>query len=68
MRHGTHEASQALLAHPLAILEGVFGPTGSLTDQLEEMGLGVKSVLLKNSRRAESQADEVATYVLYRVG
>jgi Zn-dependent protease with chaperone function len=68
MRHGTHEASQALLAHPLAILESIFGPTGSLTDQLEEMGLGVKAVLLKNSRRAESQADEVAAYVLYRAG
>jgi len=68
MRHGTHEASQALLAHPLAILESIFGPTGSLTDQLEQMGLGMNAILLKNSRSAESQADEVGMYILYQAG
>ncbi len=71
MRHGTHEASQALLAQaPLAILGGILGQAGSLTAQLAEMGLGlgVNSILLKNSRSAESQADEVGTYILYQAG
>jgi Zn-dependent protease with chaperone function len=71
MRHGTHEVSQALLAQaPLAILEGILSQTGSLTAQLAEMGLGpgVNSILLKNSRSAESQADEVGTYILYQAG
>ncbi|MGD0010215.1 MAG: M48 family metallopeptidase [Terriglobia bacterium] len=71
MRHGTHAVSQALLAQaPLAILGGMLGQTGSLTAQLAEMGLGlgVNSILLKNSRSAESQADEVGTYILYQAG
>jgi len=71
MRHGTHEISQALLAQaPLAILGGILGQTGSITAQLAEMGLGlgVNSILLKNSRSAESQADEVGTYILYQAG
>jgi Zn-dependent protease with chaperone function len=71
MRHGTHEISQALLAQaPLAILGGILGQSGSITAQLAEMGLGlgVNSILLKNSRSAESQADEVGTYILYQAG
>jgi len=71
MRHGTHEVSQALLAQvPLVILEGILGQTGSLTSQLTEMGLslGLNSILLKNSRSAESQADEVGAYILYQAG
>jgi hypothetical protein len=41
-----------------------------LTAQLAEVGLsfGVNSILLKNSRSAESQADEVGTYILYQAG
>jgi beta-barrel assembly-enhancing protease len=69
MRHGTHMASQAMLAQaPLAILGGILGQSGSLTAQLAELGigLGVNSLLLKNSRTAESQADEVGTYILYQ--
>jgi Zn-dependent protease with chaperone function len=71
MRHGTHEISQALLARvPLAILGGFLDQTGSLTAQLAEMGLnlGLNSILLRNSRSAESQADEVGTYILYQAG
>jgi predicted Zn-dependent protease len=71
MRHGTHQASQAMLAQmPLAILGGVLGQSGSLTAQLAEVGigLGVNSLMLKNSRSAESQADQVGTYILYRAG
>jgi len=71
MRHGTHQASQAMLAKmPLAILGGVLGQSGSATAQLAQMGigLGVGSLLLKNSRGAESQADDVGTYILYNAG
>ena len=71
MRHGTHEASQVLLAKvPLTILGGILGQSGSLTAQLAQMGVGfgVNSILLKNSRSAESQADEVGTYILYQAG
>ena len=71
MRHGTHEASQRLLAEaPLSILGGMFGQSSSLASQLTQMGLGfgLNSVLLHNSRTAESQADAVGTYVLYHAG
>jgi Zn-dependent protease with chaperone function len=71
MRHGTHEASQALLARaPLLIVGSMLGQSGSLTDLLTQMGLslGVNSILLRNSRNAESQADEVGTYILYQAG
>jgi Zn-dependent protease with chaperone function len=71
MRHGTHQASTAMLAQmPLAILGGVLGESGSLTAQLAQagIGLGVGSLMLRNSRGAESQADEVGTYILYHAG
>jgi Zn-dependent protease with chaperone function len=71
MRHGTHQATQVLLAQaPLAILGGLLGESSSLTAQLAEMGIsfGVNSLMLKNSRGAESQADEVGTYILYHAG
>jgi Zn-dependent protease with chaperone function len=71
MRHGTHQASQMMLAQmPLAIFGGVLGQGSSLTSQLAQLGisLGVNSLLLKNSRSAESQADQVGTYTLYQAG
>ena len=71
MRHGTHEASEALLGQaPLALLESILGRSGSLTGQLTAMGLnlGLNSILLKNSRDAEVQADAVGAYILYRAG
>jgi predicted Zn-dependent protease len=71
MRHGTHIASQAVLAQGgMAILTGILGQGGSLTGQLAQLGLGlgVDSLLLKNSRTAETQADEVGTYILYQAG
>jgi predicted Zn-dependent protease len=71
MRHGTHQASQIMLAQaPLSILGGMLGQGGSLIGQLAQMGIGfgVNSVLLHNSRTAESQADEIGTYVLYHAG
>jgi Zn-dependent protease with chaperone function len=71
MRHGTHIASQAVLAQGgLAILTSIFGQSGSLTSQLAQLGLGigVDSLLLKNSRSAETQADAVGTYILCQAG
>lgn len=71
MRHGTHQASEMMLAQaPLSILAGVLGQSSSLASQLAQLGLsfGVNSILLRNSRSAESQADEVGTYILYRAG
>jgi predicted Zn-dependent protease len=71
MRHGTHIASEAVLAQGgMAILTGILGQSGSLTSQLAQLGLGlgVDSLLLKNSRSAETQADEVGTYILYVAG
>ena len=71
MRHGTHQASELLLARaPLALLESVLGRSGSLTGQLTALGLdlGVNSILLKNSRDAEIQADAVGADILYRAG
>jgi len=71
MRHGTHMASQQLLLQaPLAFATGILGQSGSLLSQVAELGLGlgVNSLLLKYSRSAEAQADEVGTYVLYQAG
>jgi predicted Zn-dependent protease len=71
MRHGTHQASEMVLAQaPLSILAGVLGQSSGLASQLAQLGLsfGVNSILLRNSRGAESQADEVGTYILYRAG
>jgi hypothetical protein len=71
MRHGTHIASQAIVAN---IVEGglaiLLGRNNSLASQLAQLGigLGVDSVLLKNSRTAETQADEVGTYILHQAG
>jgi Zn-dependent protease with chaperone function len=71
MRHGTHQASQMVLAQaPLSILGGMLGSSGSLMGQLAQMGIGfgANSVLLHNSRSAESQADTIGAYVLYHAG
>ena len=72
MRHGTHQASNmALTKGGLGILGGMLGSQGgSLTGQLLQygVGFGVNSMFLHNSRSAESQADEVGTYVLYQAG
>jgi len=71
MRHGTHIASQAVLAQGgMAILTGILGQSSSLTSQLAQLGLGlgVDSLMLKNSRILESQADQVGTYILYQAG
>lgn len=71
MRHGTHQASEMMLAQaPLSILAGLLGQSSSLASQLAQIGInfGVNSILLRNSRAAESQADQVGTYILYHAG
>ncbi len=72
MRHGTHQATNTMLAKGgLGILGGLLGGQGGgLTGQLLQYGIGfgVNSIFLKNSRSAESQADEVGTYILYQAG
>jgi hypothetical protein len=54
----------------MALLTSIFSQSGSLTSQVAQLGigLGVNSLLLKNSRTAETQADEVGTYILYQAG
>ena len=67
MRHGTHMATQAL---PLELILGLMGQGETLAGQLARAGIGfgVNSIMLHNSRSAETQADEVGTYILYQAG
>ncbi len=71
MRHGTHQASQMILAKaPLAVLGGLLSQDSGILSQVAQLGIGVgvEGLFLKNSRTAESQADEVGTYILYHSG
>ena len=71
MRHGTHQASERMLAQaPLAILGGALGQGGSWLSRLAQYGIGfgVNSVFLHNSRSIEAQADQVGAYTLYQIG
>ncbi len=71
LRHGTNQATKVMMAQmPLAILSGMLGQSSSLTAQLAEagIGLGLNSLMLKNSRSAESQADEAGTYIMHQAG
>jgi predicted Zn-dependent protease len=68
-RHGTRAASKQMAAQlPLAILGGVMGQ-GALV-QMAQMGLsfGVGSYFLKNSRKAESEADLLGADIMYDTG
>lgn len=70
MRHGTNQASKASMAQmPLAILGGLMG-SNSTAAALAQLGAGftLNSILLKYSRDAESQADLMATQILYDAG
>jgi predicted Zn-dependent protease len=71
MRHGTHQASEVLLVRmPLEFLSGLLGQNSSLVSDLAQAGIsfGINSALLHYSRSAETQADQVGTYVLYHAG
>jgi beta-barrel assembly-enhancing protease len=68
-RHGTRAASKQMAAQlPLAILGGVMG--GGALSQMAQMGLsfGVGSYFLKNSRKAESEADLLGADIMYDSG
>ncbi len=69
LRHGTAEATKAQAAQAgVGILEAIFGGNagGAL---LTELGrFSASGVLLRYSRTAETQADVVATQVLYDAG
>jgi len=70
LRHGTNQASKAYAAQvPLSILGGIVGGN-SVGAMLAQLGAGfaVNSILLKYSRTAESQADIMATQILYDSG
>ena len=70
LRHGTNQASKASAAQvPLAILGGMLG-SNSVGAVLAQFGAGfaANSILLKYSRTAESQADIMATQILYDSG
>ena len=68
-RHGTRAASKQMAAQPvLAILGGVMGK-GALS-QMTQLGIsfGVGSLFLKNSRKAESEADLLGTDIMHDSG
>jgi beta-barrel assembly-enhancing protease len=68
-RHGTRAASKQMAAQlPLAILGGMMGQ-GALS-QMAQMGFsfGVGSYFLRNSRKAESEADLLGTDIMYDTG
>jgi beta-barrel assembly-enhancing protease len=69
LRHGTNQASKAMLAQaPLQVLGGRLG--GGAAGSLARMGvgLGLNSVLLRYSRDAERQADVGAVQLMRRAG
>jgi len=71
MRHGTHQATDMMITKGiLGIGGGLLGGQGGLSGQLLQygVGFGINSMFLHNSRGAESQADQVGTYVLYQAG
>jgi beta-barrel assembly-enhancing protease len=71
LRHGTNQASKAYVAQvPLSILGGALGNENSMRAVLAQLGadFATNSLLLKYSRTAESQADEMGTQILYDSG
>jgi predicted Zn-dependent protease len=68
-RHGTRAASKQMAAQlPLAILGGVMG-RGALS-QMAQLGIsfGVGSYFLRNSRKAETEADLLGTDIMHDAG
>jgi len=71
LRHGTNQATKAYIAQvPLAILGGALSNKNSVAAVLTQIGaqFATNSLLLKYSRTAESQSDEMGTQILYDSG
>ncbi|MCZ2155725.1 MAG: M48 family metallopeptidase [Bryobacterales bacterium] len=70
LRHGTNQVSKANLFSIPAMIGGAMLGDNSLLGQLGQLGIGVglNSVLLKYSRGAESQADEMGAILMHRAG
>lgn len=69
LRHGTNQASKALIAQmPLEVLSGQLG--GGLSANLARLGIGfgLNSLFLRYSREAETQADVGAVQLMRRAG
>ncbi|CDM64450.1 M48 family metallopeptidase [Pyrinomonas methylaliphatogenes] len=69
LRHGTNQASKALIAQmPLEVLSGQLG--GGLGANLARLGIGfgLNSLFLRYSREAETQADVGAVQLMRRAG
>lgn len=69
LRHGTNQASKAMLAQmPLQVLGGRVG--GGVLGSVTQLGLsfGLNSLFLKYSRGAETQADVGAVQLMRRAG
>lgn len=70
LRHSTNQASKANVIQLPAVLAGGVTGQGSLPAQLAQLGLGLglNSVLLKYSRDAESQADNLGARIMAGAG
>jgi predicted Zn-dependent protease len=69
LRHGTNQASKAMLAQmPFQLLGGMLG--GGLGGNLARLGIGfgLNSLLLRYSRNAETQSDVGAVQLMSRAG
>jgi predicted Zn-dependent protease len=69
LRHGTNQASKAVLAQmPLQLLSGLMGR--GLGSQLTQLGLGfgLNTMFLRYGRTAETQADVGAVQLMSRAG
>lgn len=70
LRHGTNQASKANLFSLPAMIGGAMLGDNSLLGQLGQLGigLGLNSVLLKYSRGAETQSDQLGSLLMHRAG
>ncbi len=68
-RHGTRQASKQMMAQmPLTILGGIMGRGALAQMTAQGISFGVGSYFLKNSRKAESEADLLGTDIMYDTG
>jgi predicted Zn-dependent protease len=70
LRHGTHQASEAMGIQLIAGLAGASAGGNSMLGQLAQAGVafGASSVLLKYSRDAEKQADLLGAQIMAGAG